>query len=420
MQGKGGGRFGAHSPAGYLLGNEPAGMAIDFASMDMLIRGGGLNWKGDPNGKLTYTSPSPKYVMNAAGVLVSGTALRCDHDAAGNPLGVLIEEQRTNLLSRSNEFTVSPWSTGNSGPAAPTRTANAGTSPDGLNNASKIDFPAVSGTNFSAILQALVAGGSAIRTHSCYVKAANPADVGKTIYLQRGNATDFITHVLTADWVRIKTTGQTSYNDTGFYLGVAGSSNPFGVDQGSCSILMFGAQVEAGSFPTSYIPTTSAQVTRAGDGISLLTSAFPYSATETSIYVDARWNNGSGLNSSARYAIQLDDGTVNNRISIYNRDGRRGDLYVNNTNVEQAGIQGLSAGGGFTRIAARVKANDFQTALDGGLRTADTSGLMPAPATILRFGNATANPNQLSGHIRSAVVVPRAWSDSELVSRSAL
>lgn len=52
-------------------------------------------------GILVYSSPSTKYVRNASGLWVAGTALRCHYSTAGVPLGVLSEPQRTNLLLNS-------------------------------------------------------------------------------------------------------------------------------------------------------------------------------------------------------------------------------------------------------------------------------------------------------------------------------
>lgn len=52
-------------------------------------------------GILVYSSPSTKYVRNASGLWVAGTALRCHYSTAGVPLGILAEPQRTNRLLNS-------------------------------------------------------------------------------------------------------------------------------------------------------------------------------------------------------------------------------------------------------------------------------------------------------------------------------
>jgi len=90
--------------ASALLGAEANGLAIDFTDMSMAIRDTGTPanaFSGNPNTKLTYSSPSTKWILNKSGVYESGTTLRTEYDASGNPLGVRIEEARTNLFLNS-------------------------------------------------------------------------------------------------------------------------------------------------------------------------------------------------------------------------------------------------------------------------------------------------------------------------------
>lgn len=87
-----------------LLGAETDGFAIDFTDMSMEVRDTTTpanNFSGNPNSKLTYTSPSTKYVLGSDGTYTSGTTLRTLYDASGNALGVPQEEQRINLFLNS-------------------------------------------------------------------------------------------------------------------------------------------------------------------------------------------------------------------------------------------------------------------------------------------------------------------------------
>jgi len=76
------------------------------------------------------------------------------------------------------------------------------------------------------------------------------------------------------------------------------------------NVLVWGAQVEAGSFPTSYIPTTGSTVTRAADVASIEGTDFSswYNQSEGTVYITyqnrnvstpfsaAKFNDGTGLN----------------------------------------------------------------------------------------------------------------------------
>lgn len=91
----------SRSGAAILLAAESNGLAIDFTDMSMQVKDVGTpanNFLGDPNSKLTYASPSTKWILDKSGIYVSGTTLRTEYDGSGNALGVKVEGTRTNLF----------------------------------------------------------------------------------------------------------------------------------------------------------------------------------------------------------------------------------------------------------------------------------------------------------------------------------
>ena len=176
----------------------------------------------------------------------------------------MIEPSRTNSLQQSQSLATTPWTySNNTGDGAPTVTNNSGTAPDGTNTTTKIDYVGIS-NGYQNWLQnyAVTAEGW---TFSFWVKAATSADVGKTVRFQifkTGTTVNQVPHTLTNEWVRLDVTKT-------FASGVTGGCQcqieqmP---GQGAMSCLVWGAQCEAGSFLTSYIPTTTSAVTRAADG----------------------------------------------------------------------------------------------------------------------------------------------------------
>jgi hypothetical protein len=83
--------------------------------------------------------------------------------------------------------------------------------------------------------------------------------------------------------------------------------------------LIWGAQLEAGAFATSYIPTTTATVTRAADVASITGSNFSswYNQTEGTVFAEA-------ISPAASVSVfAISDGSTNNRIQIENGNNTR-------------------------------------------------------------------------------------------------
>lgn len=95
---------GVLSGAAALLDGYDDGFAVDFRNLTMVVKDTTTpanNFNGDPNDGLTYPSPPTLMLRDKTGAWVSGTAMRPHHDAAGNPLGFPIQEERTNVFLNS-------------------------------------------------------------------------------------------------------------------------------------------------------------------------------------------------------------------------------------------------------------------------------------------------------------------------------
>jgi len=100
-----------------------------------------------------------------------------------------------------------------------------------------------------------------------------------------------------------------------FYINYASSitMGRFGATTSSGTLYLWGAQAEVGSYPTSYIPTTSASVTRNADVISKTGISSLIGQTEGTMFLDFT---SESLNSNF-HIFSINDGTANNRIIIY-------------------------------------------------------------------------------------------------------
>jgi len=275
-------------PALALLGTNAEGFAIDGPSLRAVVRSPGLNWSGNINDLLTYASPSTKWIVNKAGVLESGTALRCEYDpATGAPLGVRVEQQATNLASYSDDFTNAVW------PVSTATKVGGQPAPDGSTNAVNIVMPSpVSSVWRRGISGAGKAGGNAV---AFWVKSTDNwtwpfmlrNDTTGTnfaqglINLSTGAATGAWTVEPYPDgWYRIsfaQATGISAGDTISFYYGYTGGATP----PVGTALRIWGADLFNVPSVSSHISTTTAAVTRAADDITLPLDAFP-------------WNDGSG------------------------------------------------------------------------------------------------------------------------------
>lgn len=359
---------------------------------------------------ITFSRASTATRVNASGLVeavASGTA-RIDYDPVTLAAkGLLVEEQRTNLFLQSTF--ASAWTGG----AGAVLTANNATAPDGTTTAAKIDL---STTANSAVYQVNATTGTL--TMSVWLRGAVG---GETVKLQYYTAAPVAsgassTFTLTTSWQRYTYTATVGGNAYWYVM----SDNTT-----AKTVYAWGAQLEAGSFPTSYIPTTSASVTRSADVASVATSAFPYSATAGTLVVKATANNypsaaSGGLNPHVVALTPSGDGS--NSIRILRAAGAVDPLFrVMVAGVDVALVSPATTStwpNGTTRsVAIAWAANDFAMSIGGGAVATDTAGALPSVNT-LGIGSLGTSAH-FNGHIRQITYIPRRLTDAELQARTA-
>ena len=226
--------------------------------------------------RITFTRASTATYVNASGLIASAAVneARFDHDpVTGESLGLLIEESRTNIVSYSQEFNNGYWSKTGGGNPGTTVTANQAVAPDGTTTADYIDYTTAI-TN-SKLIERVFDNTPAGKTYTGSVWIKGTA--GQTInLLLDGSGVDVTGEQYTLDgtWQRLsitRTYGPTFSATAVFRFGV----RPLALPSGTANqVYAWGAQVELGSFPTSYIPTVASTVTRAADVASITGSAF--------------------------------------------------------------------------------------------------------------------------------------------------
>ena len=244
----------------------------------------------DGSGDLTFTRASTATRVNSAGLIESVATGVPRIDYTGGGCGkLLLEPQRTNLVTYSSEFDNADWLKINS-----TITANSDISLDGTQNADRIYDDAVSGQHRVGENISVVSGTT--YTFSVFAKKGT---LRYCYLLTSASGTNVRYYFDLQDGVSITVGGKIEDYGSGWYrisaqVAAAATGNSlftFNLTDSSSSItysgtgtgyhMIYGYQCEAGSYATSYIPTTTTAVTRVADNASVTTPAGVTQITET-------------------------------------------------------------------------------------------------------------------------------------------
>ena len=334
-------------------------------------------------------------VKEVIGGQVSGTPLlrtaainepRLEYDASGNPLGLLIEEARTNVLTRSNELLTAPWN---------------GSAGNVVSNIPSIDggqcFKLSSnGGSADYWIQSNVASNG--QTKSIWARTVSGTG---TAHILGHNSVPSTLVTLTEEWQRF------SLN---VGVGEAGGVNFYAVDfRGSntlSEILVFGAQLETGAFPTSYIPTSGSTVTRAADIASVPVERFAYNQPQGSIVVYADAPDGSNQN---RITQLVTNGGSSNRVVDLHRVINNISMYTG-TSTLTVGAFGASND---IKAAGVYKSGSYALVSDGGSPVTSSNTTVNTPDALIIGANGSS-ARLLNGHIKQIQYYPKRLSNTEL------
>jgi len=298
---------------------------------------------------------------------------------------LLLEPARTNLEDKSNGF--STWSSNSN----ITRTSDYIISPDGTQNATRLQFTA---NGFCANkTQALLS-----YTMSCYAKR-NDSGTQNVGFFTNGSGIVNSAWEITSEWKRFSYTFPTL---NGGAMGIAGNS---GAD-----ISVFGFQLEGlASYPTSYIPTSGSTVTRAAETCNNSGNSEVFNDSEGVLFADI----AALVNDNNFKAISVSDSSTSDRITLslyqsslyaYIADGGVGQF-----NVSQS-VNSISQ---YHKVAIKYKTNDCAFWIDGFEVATDTSATMPTGLIELAFDKGDGN-DDLYGKTKELGYYDTALTDAEL------
>lgn len=352
--------------------------------------------------RITWSGGADGTSVGSTGLIASDTAPRINYNPATLSCnGLLIEEQRTNLLLYASGLNAGNWIT-----ASTTVSTDATTSPDGTSNAETLAFVGAGqvyqnvtvaiNTAYAMTSYGKMTAGTGSYRHKWY-NAATALDVFSADY------------PITTTWSRNELDFTTGANVTSFNLAVANA-----VDGTNRTIAAYGIQLEAGAFATSYIPTSGTQVTRTADSALITGTSFSdtWSATAGTLYAEFNLISATGT----RPVVSIDDNTSSERFELY-CSGTSLKFRIIDGGVTQADITlGTVAAGTFYKVAVSWSANDIAGSLSGGAVVTDTSATLPT-VSRMRLGSNQAG-DYLNGHIKRVTYWPTAFSDANLQSVS--
>lgn len=365
-------------------------MALDFTTASL-------------DSRVTFTrTGNTATVINSSGFVtpINADLPRFDYDPITLVCkGLLIEESRTNILPASEQFNNAVyWTVSNS-----TIVGDAATSPGNTLTADKLVADAT--TNFHYVVRTDATLASTTYALSVYAKAAEQTQIYVAVAGTNWATSGFCTVDLTngsvisgaatvtamgSGWYRISVLGTTdaTVNFRGLLIATAVGGNPsYNGTTYTGGVYIWGAQMEAGAFVTSYIPTVASQVTRTADVAIMTGTNFSswYTATTGAAVVWAIPQAITGV----RPLIQFDDTTA---LKIITLRGNVADpeLYIVDT-VAQAQIDaGTIVANTAYKLSGGWDTNNCAAAKDGGTVGTDVVATIPAP-TQLRIGSDGTN-----------------------------
>jgi len=371
------------------MGNSPASVLISqigdytyyFTSQSSVFLGFALRSLGD----VTIDNVSVKEAAR-------DNVPRIDYTGGGCP-HILAEPQRTNLIQYSEDFSQSYWNK-QSG-VTPTYNTTETLSPDGTYNATKFI-----GNGSSGVLRAGVSITGVV-ARSVYLKS-----VTGTVNVVLKDPNQTVTSkslTVTTEWQRFDLTEDNTITLQGIWID----------DIPVSGIYMWGAQLEEGSYATSYIPTSGSTVTRNQDIFSRDGIGSLINDSEGTLYFEgSALENGGGIHR----IISLSDGSYDNLIYIR----------IDST---ASRFRGFSRGssGSYTiitvnsipqtdnnKIALVWDATNFRIWINGSERATATINNLPVGMNTLNLADPTSSGN-FFGKVKQLQVYNTALTDEQLL-----
>jgi hypothetical protein len=365
-----------------------------------------------PYADFTFTRNNPGTRVNASGNIESvGVDLpRINYE--GGCGSWLLEPSRSNLQIYSEEFDNGIWNK-----TRASITPNDAISPSGLLDADKL--VGVSGSS-SYIFDGISVTSGDVYTISVFTKFIDINEFVIVNFTQSGNAYfniengTVISNFGTFTEPKIENYGNGWYRCSVKFTATATGNVNYGFFLNNAidkSVHIWGAQIEVGSYATSYIPTTGSAVTRSADSATNAGSSDLISSTEGVLYLEVAAltsiNNFESIslsNGGVDERIRFTLNSVENTISVQVTSGGSTVLFRNST------LSDITA---FNKVAIKYKQDDYAIWINGVEEHSNITGAVPT-LNELNFTSGGDVGNKFIGNVKCVSVFEEALTDAEL------
>lgn len=360
----------------------------------------------------TFSRSSPSTYTDASGIIrtAANNVARFNHVFDGTnwvSKGLLIEEQRTNVITYSEDlqnFVASGSVTANS-TIAPDGTLTADTFSMGVGSG-EYGLRAFPGTITNILTMSIYAKKGThrylqLRTNGSGGYANFDLETGTTINYGASLGSSMIN--VGNGWYRcicvLSASSPTAYR-VSMISSMASGFPEFIVGTGAENFIVWGWQIEEGSFATSYIKSNSGSATtRSADICQITGSDFSgfWNGTEGSFAVEY---DRTGIDSTKDSEVfQLTNSSGTNQFYLDGLSGNEFLLFYTGATVANLALGSVQSAGTSVKASIAYKVNDFAGSRNGGNVATDLSGAVPVVDRLSLGRDTAAGLFYLNGHI---------------------
>ena len=324
--------------------------------------------------------------------MIDGVVKGCPHH--------ILEPQRTNLITYSNNFSNADWIKQNVN-----LTSNYEVSPDGTLNADRVIT-----TNLGVDLyQSLTVIANTTYKLSFYVKLRDGENIQARFYdesnLSNISYVNYSSQLSNNEWKRVELEVTTPSACTSLRFWTVALTSTL------IDISIYGAQLEQGSYPTSYIPTTSAAVTRSAETANGSGDASTFNDSEGVLMFE-----GSAIANDGTFRfLSLGANSSNGHQFIYSSVSNSIIYLIKSSGADRLSLQfTLPNALEFNKFGLKYKQNDFALWINGiEVSSSSVAILLPTSLSKLNFDSGSG-ASDFYGNTKQIQYFDSALNDSDL------